>query len=70
MAFFLAFSPQTSDDFMSGFFCFPVAEPTGKELEKKVSIVPRQYLWCLQREVPSNWEERGLLLRSDSQMPW
>lgn len=39
-----------------GFFHFPVAEPTGKELEKKVSIVPRCYLWHLQREVPSNWE--------------
>lgn len=27
---------------MSGFLCFPAAEPTGKELEKNVSIVPTQ----------------------------
>lgn len=28
---------KTSGDFMSGFLCFPEAEPTGKELEKKMS---------------------------------
>lgn len=47
---------------MSGFLCFPVAEPTGKELEKNVSIVPRQYPWRLGREVPCNCDELGLLL--------
>lgn len=62
MAFFLALSPQTSDDFMSGFLCLPVAEPTGKELEKNVSIVPSQYPWRLGRGVPSNCDEPGLPL--------
>lgn len=42
---FLALLSKTSGDFMSGFLCFPVAEPTGKEREENVSIVPRQCPW-------------------------
>jgi hypothetical protein len=54
VAFFLALSPQTSGDFMSGFLCFSVAEPTGKELEKNVSIVPK-------KEDSYNCDEQGVL---------
>lgn len=36
---------KTSGDFMSGFLCYPVAEPTGKELGENVSIVPSQCPW-------------------------
>lgn len=46
---------------MSGFLCFPVAEPTGKELEKNVSIVPRQGPWYPGRRSPLHCD------RQDSQ---
>ena len=45
---------KTSGDFMSGFLCFPEAEPTGKELEKKMSPLSLD-------SVPGIQERDGLL---------